>query len=331
MYLGNYAIARTSFFMERRMLQKQILNMTPPGLVFITGLARSGTTALFNHIFGSQNFASLKYSDMPFLLMPNLWHSIHKTKPADLAERLHADGLLINQDSPEEFDEFFWKVFLNNNYVKEKKLVLHKPADDVLNYYDEYTRLICYLNKKQNYLSKNNNNILRLNALLNKFPYAEVILLYRNPLDHAASLMKLHHSFSELQEADAFMLSYFNYLGHYEFGKNHKPFSFGGQRKDVNEYFPRDINYWLEEWYNYYEYALAHFKEKVHFVAFEDLCSNPSVVNEYLYKVIGKDYPVIPPDKFSPKPYETEGASVELLNNCTSLYEKIGKQSIYRK
>lgn len=317
--------------MERMLLRKQILKITSPGLVFITGLARSGTTALFNHIFGSENFASLKYSDMPFLLMPNLWHSIHKTKPAELAERLHADGLLINQDSPEEFDEFFWKVFLNNNYVKKEKLLLHNPADYVMNYYDEYTRLICYLNKKQNYLSKNNNNILRLNSLLNKFPQAKVILLYRNPLDQAASLMKLHQSFSKLQEQDAFMLSYFNYLGHYEFGKNHKPFFFGGERMDGNEYLPDDINYWLKEWYNYYQYALVHFIEKVHFVAFEDLCSNPLVVNDYLHKVIGNDFPGKPPVKFSPNPYEIKETSAELLNKCKTLYDEICKSSIYRK
>ena len=41
--------------------------------VFVAGLARSGTTILLNAIFKSNDFASLSYSDMPFILAPNLW------------------------------------------------------------------------------------------------------------------------------------------------------------------------------------------------------------------------------------------------------------------
>ena len=44
--------------------------------IFITGLARSGTTILLNALHKSNIFASLSYADMPFVLAPNLWSKI---------------------------------------------------------------------------------------------------------------------------------------------------------------------------------------------------------------------------------------------------------------
>ena len=41
--------------------------------VFVAGLARSGTTMLLNAIYQSDQFASLTYDDMPFILAPNFW------------------------------------------------------------------------------------------------------------------------------------------------------------------------------------------------------------------------------------------------------------------
>ena len=37
--------------------------------IFITGLPRSGTTSILNFIYSSGEFASLKYSNMPFILL----------------------------------------------------------------------------------------------------------------------------------------------------------------------------------------------------------------------------------------------------------------------
>ena len=41
--------------------------------VFVAGLARSGTTTLLNALYKSNQFSSLSYQDMPFVLAPNLW------------------------------------------------------------------------------------------------------------------------------------------------------------------------------------------------------------------------------------------------------------------
>ena len=39
--------------------------------LFITGLPRSGTTSLLNFIYSSNQYASLTYKNMPFILSPN--------------------------------------------------------------------------------------------------------------------------------------------------------------------------------------------------------------------------------------------------------------------
>ena len=86
--------------------------------VFVAGLARSGTTILLNAIFQSNQFASLTYDDMPFILAPNFWAKISSRKShGELQERAHGDGILIDKNSPEAFEEIFWKSKLNNEFI----------------------------------------------------------------------------------------------------------------------------------------------------------------------------------------------------------------------
>ena len=94
--------------------------------VFVAGLARSGTTVLLNAIHQSDEFASLSYDDMPFVLAPNLWSRLSGNKNHSAPqERAHGDGVQISTDSPEAFEEVFWKTFDrdNNRHLLFKKYV----------------------------------------------------------------------------------------------------------------------------------------------------------------------------------------------------------------
>ena len=85
--------------------------------VFITGLARSGTTILLNALYKSNIFASLSYADMPFVLAPNLWSKISlKRGDTELKERAHGDGIKFSTESPEAFEEVFWKTFYDEEF-----------------------------------------------------------------------------------------------------------------------------------------------------------------------------------------------------------------------
>ena len=256
LYLGNSFVSKTSFEIEQTIYRKQIDGVQLKEIVFVTGLARAGTTALFNAIYATGNFASLTYGHMPFLLMPNLWQKMAKKKIAtEYVERAHQDGIKINSESPEEFDEYFWKTILNNHYIKKDHLAINQPDQQHLADFERYLKAVCLSANKPHYLSKNNNNVLRLTALAEKFPTAKIIVLYRNPLDHAKSLLKQHQHFCRLQEQEPFAQEYFNYLGHYEFGLNHKPFQFRDQQKHLHDL--NDLNYWLQNWYQYYAYIIT--------------------------------------------------------------------------
>ena len=56
------------------------INQTDNKHVFVSGLARSGTTILLNALYESDEFASLSYKDMPFVLAPNLWSKLSPNK-----------------------------------------------------------------------------------------------------------------------------------------------------------------------------------------------------------------------------------------------------------
>ena len=62
--------------------------------VFISGLARSGTTILLNAIYKSNEFSSLSYADMPFILAPNIWSKINLNHQTELSERAMVMGSL---------------------------------------------------------------------------------------------------------------------------------------------------------------------------------------------------------------------------------------------
>lgn len=46
--------------------------------IFITGLPRSGTTTLLNFLYSSNQYSSLTYRSMPFVLSPNFSKLFHK-------------------------------------------------------------------------------------------------------------------------------------------------------------------------------------------------------------------------------------------------------------
>ena len=89
--------------------------------VFISGLARSGTTSLLNQLYSSNKFGSLKYSHMPFILNPRLskiFSSFTAKGVLESKERIHKDGINISINSPECLDEPFW--------IKENQIISQK-------------------------------------------------------------------------------------------------------------------------------------------------------------------------------------------------------------
>ena len=227
--------------------------------IFITGLARSGTTILLNALYKSNIFASLSYADMPFVLAPNLWSKISfNKKNLELKERAHGDGIKVSTESPEAFEEVFWHTFAAENH------------DELGEKFRVYVGNILYKYKKERYLSKNNQNIKRVELINSIFINSKILIPFREPIQHAYSLLTQHKKFIEDSKNDKFISKYMKWIGHTEFGPNYIPI----YNQNLNFQNDLEINHWIEQWYLTYSNAFQSLKNKnnFHFISYEKLC-----------------------------------------------------------
>ena len=270
------AIAEMSFELDQRIVKPDLADMVSQRHVFVSGLARAGTTILMRRFYGTGLYRSLTYRDMPFVLAPNLWRRLSSLSRREIenAERAHGDRVLVNADSPESLDEVFWRIFVGDEYLKKTHLIPHEPSEEVIYKYVRYVTAILAAQRSRNerYLSKNNNNILRLGAIHQAFPNALILIPFRDPIQHANSLLRQHRHFSELQTKQGFILSYMTWLGHHEFGLGHRPFVFSDTAPSP---FSTDtLDYWLRLWCETYAW-LEHSKPRsALFICYEDLCTS---------------------------------------------------------
>ena len=286
-FLGNNELSN---FLFNRILNKSLNSnyQSNKNYVFITGLARSGSTAILNQLYESNQFCSLLYSHMPFILSPKLANlasyliNNEKTK----VERLHKDGLFINNSSPECLDEIFWIKSTKNYYDYD----LLEPEEIDIKYLRGYEYLLKSYSELQHgkrLIIKNNNNHIRINFLSEYFYDCKFLIIFRNPLYHAYSLMRSHERFCKLQEQDPYILEYMNLIGHREFGKGKKKFIYNNSCNE-NKYSSNSINYWLNQWIDCYRWILEksfYKKDNIYLVCYEKVCSNKNYLNK-IYSIL---------------------------------------------
>ncbi|ADM09162.1 hypothetical protein PB2503_05442 [Parvularcula bermudensis HTCC2503] len=256
--------------------------------VFVSGLARAGTTSLMRALYASGAFASLTYRDMPGVMMPRLWSWVTRLggSGGPLKERAHGDGILIDQDSPEALDEPFWRAYCERDYVGTTSLRPHCPSVALTERYRTYIDQVCHRAGHERYLSKSNNGLLRLPALRRQFPKALFLIPLRQPADHAASLWRQHRRFSD--RTDPFIADYMRWLGHYEFGTTHRPFRFG--EGTPLPYDPHRTDYWLAYWIAIHQAIYLQVTTPgtpLFPLAYEDLCDPASPLRPALSKTCG--------------------------------------------
>ena len=256
--------------------------------VFVCGLPRSGSTILMRYIYETKLFASLTYRDMPFVTSPKIWSKIsNKIKINPEVERMHGDKISINLDSPEALEEVFWRVKLQKHYIFRDKIIPHEVDDFTINEFRNFVSLILYKYDKKIYLSKNNNNILRLESIMKSFPNCLILVPFRDPINQANSLLLQHKNFTKIQNENKFIKDYMSYLVHYEFGAIHRPFEFVKNNKE--NFYNNSLEYWLIQWINAYSYLTQEkfIKNKnIVYIGHEFFCENPKKVLKNLFKKI---------------------------------------------
>ncbi len=325
-------IAELSFDIDQRLVGGYASDVVDLRHVFVSGLARAGTTALMRQFHASGEFRSLTYRDMPFVLAPSLWLRFAAKSKRQLAkvERAHGDGILVDADSPESLDEVFWRVFAGSDYITKSHLVPHEPLPEIIDKFRGYVHAILVARKTRGgrYLSKNNNNVLRLPAIRKAFPNALILVPFRDPVEHASSLLRQHRRFSEAQASDEFTLSYMTWLAHHEFGLDHRPFRFTGSGSfTASIYDPNEIDYWLEVWRDTYRWLETSAPEDAVFVCYEDLCADRAIWSR-LADLAGVDG-----GRDTDEPFrrggraETTASSPGLLAQCSEVYQRLLSRS----
>ncbi len=331
--LGPSLLRKVSFDIELLAAPSRTREVGPP--VFINGLARAGTTILMRIFHDTGQFRSLTYRDMPFVLMPGIWARLSKFfhKQEEAKERSHGDGILVNFDSPEAFEEVFWKTFCDDSYIAKTQLSPHNVGTEVISQFQDYVKQVissAETPQQCRYLSKNNNNILRLPAIRKAFPKGLILIPFRDPVQQSISLLQQHNQFCELHANDPFGHDYMAWLGHHEFGGTHKPFRFTANVAHMgNAHQPDSLNYWLSIWVDTYGYLLSSAPSDCIFFSFETLCRSPKPVLEKLFELAGlvleKDFQE---DKIKPpKLKDANELDENLVQLAQNIYTELSKRS----
>lgn len=308
--------------------------------VLITSLPRAGTTILLELLAKQPEFASATYRNMPFTLSPLLWARLSGLffKANAKAERAHGDGIAVNFDSPEAFEEMIWMAFWRDHYTDDqiKLWDQHDRNPEFEAFLTQHMRkIVAGKNRKGadafRYVSKNNANIARLPLLNTAFPDAQLVIPVRDPASHVASLMRQHERFLDLHARDRFSRQYMEGIGHFEFGAALRPIAFPGAPEDANGADSSD--YWLRYWNAAYRHVLQHAPNDAIFVDHRALSDQPGEQLPKLAEALGiNDKPALisATNMFRPqKPaLELPGASADLLREANELHTELLKRSL---
>lgn len=323
--LGHTAVLEAGFDIEWLSQRRSAPPSVDGAHVFVAGLARAGTTILMRTLYACGAFCSLTYRDMPFVLAPNLWARIgrRRQRRMDAEERAHGDGLLVDFDSPEALEEVFWRVFAGDAWIGSRELRAAPLDDDVVERFRNYVSLILRRYGRSRYLSKNNNNLLRIDGVLRAFPNAVFLVPFRDPVQQAMSLLAQHRRFCRLHEDDAFAKRYMRWLVHHEFGGDHRPFEWG--REYAGDHDPGTVDYWLAQWCGAYGHVLRKTKawpHRVHPVDYDLLCQGTRPATSRIEALAGvdlaRDLEIRPPPR-----HDGEVSDTANLSRATDILDEL--------
>jgi Sulfotransferase family len=257
--------------------------------VFITGLARSGTTILLNLLAQLPQVATHRYRDFPFLFVPIAWNRLQGRlgKTDQPVERPHRDRIKITRDSPEAFEEPIWAHFFPS--IHDPGALHRLTAADRQPEFDEFflqhLRKLLLLRGGTRYVSKGNYNVTRIEYLADLLPDARFVIPVRHPVAQVESLMRQHRLFGDYAARDERVPQYLKAAGHFEFGPQRVPVNIDREHaRLIAEAWSAghdDLGYALM-WRSIYSHVATlrrvdeHIGKRVAFVRYEDLCHDPA-------------------------------------------------------
>lgn len=283
---------------ESKLLALDIEDITITAPIYVSGLARSGSTILLEMLADQNDTASHTYGDFPFLFTPCWWNMVAKLLPgqsSQMQERAHGDGIHINQNSPEAMEEMLWMSFFKQLHTTAESNVLSGNTYNQAfeQFYRDHIKKILHIRKASRYLAKANYNVTRLAYLIRLFPDARFIIPVRHPVAHVESLIRQHARFTMAAENNPRVISQMEAGGHFEFGPHRIPIHTGD-----NARMQQVIEAWEEgneakgyalQWSMVYDYLHvlrqndSAVKAATMLIPFEECCKKPHESLENLF------------------------------------------------
>ncbi len=273
--------------LETGLLRRKLAGWPVDRPIYVTGIARAGTTITLELIHHHRDAATHRYYHLPLPQLPHWSSKLITALPLEAVgpvERVHADRLQVTKDSPEMVEERLWMAHFRRLHSEQHSGVLsaqtHNPRFERA--YRDHLRKLCFTQQRPRYAAKNNNLVGRLPYLCRLFPDARILLILRHPVAHVASLHKQQQLFTKLCAEDPSLARYLTMVGHYEFGPTLQFLNVG--RPDVMQSIRAlwRADRFPEAWATYWASIYGHLSEVLQrdpivaaatqVVRYEDLC-----------------------------------------------------------
>jgi hypothetical protein len=278
---------------ENCWLEPEVINKPIDRPIFVTGLARSGSTVLLELLSTCPRIGTHRYCDFPFLATPWLWNRFQQRFGSSVenapVERPHRDRIVITPESPESMDEPIWQSWFPWIHKRNSIHEIPESTDNprFVRFYREHINKILFLRKANRYASKNNYHFTRIEYLTKLFPDSRIIIPIRHPFSHVDSLVRQHELFSSYAKNTLHLGRYLQAAGHYEFGPQRIPIQMGPQsiqELKQAESSNQDHILYAIQWRDVYSKALTWLEAnsqqepRAVVVKFEELCKAPNLV-----------------------------------------------------
>lgn len=284
------ALANTLHSLEFSKLRKELETYKVDRPIYVTGLARAGTTITLEMLSQHPDVATHRYLHMVMPYAPHWMQRFADKTPIMLSptERLHKDRIMVNRNSPEAVEEIFWQRHFEDTLDETKSSIMRKDVSnpEFEEFYKEHIRKLMLDQMRTRYAAKNNYNIARMEYIQRFLPDVKFLIIIRNPFDHIASLSKQDMILSEVERQDPRLLDWTKIIGHREFGAAKICINLDDTDtvQDIRELWKNKETYvtgWAKYWasiYSHVHHTLKHnqnLADATLVVRYETLCGSP--------------------------------------------------------
>lgn len=336
--------------LETRALSHDIAKVTIDRPLYVTSLARAGTTIVTEMLASHPEVTCHRYSDFPNVWTP-YWRNylLQKTRRESPkpVERAHKDRIMVSQDSPEAVEEVLWMAWFEHvhNPFQSNVLDSNTTNTEFERFYSDHRRKLLAVRGANRYLAKGNYNISRLAYLHSLHPDARFLIPIRTPEHHIASLAKQHALFCQAHKHDNRVGTQLAMSGHFEFGPFRRAVHFGDDavaaaiRADWEA--GKEAEGWARYWSETYSFlarqleASPSLAERCMLFRYEDLCArSESVIDGILEHCALPTRPfaqsrahyaayLTPPEYYQPSFSEEETRKIGQLTHES--FERVGE------